>query len=194
MLTEIVAIVDRSGSMSATRVAAENGLNEFIAEQKKAAGECYITVHEFDDRFETPVPRQDITWCPKYHLTPRASTALFDAVGRGVSAIPLSSTNVVVIVVTDGGENASREWTGDSVKKLIQARQELGWKFIFIGAGISAYAGQQMGFDQSLANSGTGKSFTQTYGTLSSSIMNTRNAGVAYGGLSGAESATIENS
>lgn len=194
MLTEIVAIVDRSGSMGTTQVEAENGLNAFIAEQKKLPGECYITVSDFDDRFETPIPRQDITWCPKYKLVPRGMTALFDAVGRGVSAIPTSSTNVIVIVVTDGGENSSREWSGDKVKALIESRKELGWKFIFIGAGVDAFAGQQMGFNQSVANSGMAKSFTQTYGTLSSSIANARTANVAYSGLTSDEEDLIKNS
>lgn len=148
--TAIAVVVDRSGSMASIQLEAENGLNEFIAEQKKQDGKATLRLDQFDNVFETVFPTQDIQNVPRYHLQPRGMTALNDGIGKTVTefgaelaALPEDERpgNVVVVVVTDGGENSSREFTTERVKELVKEQEDkYGWTFIFLAANMDAIA------------------------------------------------------
>ncbi len=149
-LTDITVVMDRSGSMAATRKDAEGGLNAFIDDQARRPGFATFTLVQFDTKYEfvhRAVPIQMVGHC---RLEPRGCTALLDAVGRAVSEtgerlrMMLESDRpglVVFVIVTDGEENSSREYTKDQVKNLIDRQHsEWKWEFIFLGANVDAFA------------------------------------------------------
>jgi uncharacterized protein YegL len=153
--SDITIVVDRSGSMASIRKDAEGGINTFIADQAKAPGEAVLTLVQFDDKYEfvhTATPLKDV---PPYALNPRGSTALLDAVGRAITETGerLAKMDeaqrpklVAFVIVTDGHENASREFTLAKVREAItEQRDKYNWQFTFLGADDAAFQGGQMG-------------------------------------------------
>jgi len=127
----------------------EGGLNSFIEEQKQFPGQALLTLAQFDDEYEIVHPIMDIKDVPAYTLTPRGFTALLDGIGKFITEVgeQLSKKpederpgKVIICIVTDGGENASKEWKDpEQVKKLIKQQQdEYQWEIIFLGANIDA--------------------------------------------------------
>lgn len=158
--TETILIIDRSGSMSSIKGDMEGGLNAFIEDQKKVEGENYVTYYQFDDEFEKVFELKSIEKVGSIKINPRGMTALVDAVGRGVnetiSRIERTTESekpeaVLVYIITDGYENASREYTNDKVKALIKkAEDDYGFKFMFLGADIDSFSvGGNWGLDSS---------------------------------------------
>ena len=158
--THILAIVDRSGSMGAGNVYLEmqNALNTFFEEQAAVDGKCLVDYYQFDTSYnkvyeDTPVADA------KAVIEPRGMTALLDALGRGTvdlgKKLAAKSEDdrpgkVLVVVVTDGMENSSREYTADAVKALVEKQQdEYNWDYVFLGANMDAVAvGGLYGFKQ----------------------------------------------
>jgi uncharacterized protein YegL len=149
-LTEIVAVVDRSGSMNSCREEMEGGFNSFIDTQKKAPGEARLTLVQFDDRYDVVhngVPIKDV---PPFQLEPRGWTALRDAVGRAITEVGnrLDKTPedqrpglVVVMIVTDGKENHSREFSAAQVREMISRQEKVyNWQFMYLGANHDVFA------------------------------------------------------
>jgi hypothetical protein len=149
-LTDITVVMDRSGSMEACRTDAEGGLNQFVEDQKKQGGEALFTLVQFDTEYEfvhKGVPVRDV---PRLTLVPRGSTALLDALGRAIvetgerlTAMPEGDRPglVVFVILTDGGENASREYTRAKVKEMVEHQQNAyKWKFTYLGANQDAFA------------------------------------------------------
>jgi uncharacterized protein YegL len=146
--TEIVLIVDRSGSMSTIKGDMEGGFKTFINEQKKQPGEATITYYQFDDQFEKVFEAKNIKDVDGITIDPRGMTALVDASCRAIDQVGtrLSNTpetdrpsNVMVVMITDGAENASKEFTADQLKEKIKHQTDkYNWKFIFLGANIDA--------------------------------------------------------
>lgn len=159
-LTDIVILVDRSGSMSSMRDDMEGGIRQLIADQKSKSGSATLTLVQFDvglpDVVFDRVPLESVN--PEaYSLIPRGGTALLDALGSAIAnegnALRLMQDAerpglVVFVVVTDGEENSSREYTLEQIKASITTQQETyGWKFIFLGANQDAFkTGATMGF------------------------------------------------
>jgi hypothetical protein len=149
-LTDITVVLDRSGSMGACREEAENGLNNFVAEQQKLTGECNFSLMQFDTEYEVVHNGIPLDEVPKFTLMPRGMTALLDAVGRAInevgerlSALPERDRPelVVFVIVTDGLENASHECTRDQIRQMIEHQQaKHQWKFSFLGANQDAFA------------------------------------------------------
>lgn len=147
-LTYIGVLVDRSGSMDSMCAEMESALTAFLAQQAGQPGEARVTLAQFDNAYETVYHWQPITDAPAYHLEPRNSTALLDAIGRLVteSGATLSSLpagerpgTVLIVIITDGYENASRVHTEDSIKAMIRLQQDkYSWQFVFLGANIDA--------------------------------------------------------
>lgn len=143
-LTHIYFLLDRSGSMASICDDTIGGFNTFIAEQRKHSSECRVTLAQFDDRYELVYADRAIAEVPALHLQPRGMTALLDAIGRLVTdagsrlaRLPESERpgTVIVGIMTDGHENASREWTHSAVKALIQHQSEVyDWEFLYMGA------------------------------------------------------------
>ena len=152
-LTELVYIIDRSGSMHSLTSDTVGGYNAFIEEQKKLEGQAYLTTVLFDDRYELFCDHVDIMEAK--HMTEadchaRGCTALMDAVGKTINSVGarLAKTpedqrpsKVLFMIMTDGYENASKEFSRSAVKKMIEHQQTVySWQFLFVGAGIDAYA------------------------------------------------------
>lgn len=155
--THLLVIVDRSGSMAPVAADMIGGINEFFSAQAKLDGKCLVDYAQFDTVYEevfTDTPVADA----KAVLTPRGGTALLDAVGKAATDLGQKLADkaegarpgtVMVIVVTDGYENSSREWTADSVKALIKKQEDkYNWQFTFLGANMDAVAvGASFGFN-----------------------------------------------
>lgn len=149
-LTDITLVVDRSGSMQSIQSDAEGGINAFIQDQSKQPGEALLTLVQFDTEYEFIHRGVPIATVPPYQLHPRGSTALLDAVGRAVNEtgerlakMPEADRPglVVIVVMTDGHENSSREFTKAQIKQMIEHQQQTyNWQFIFLGANQDAFA------------------------------------------------------
>ncbi len=149
-------LLDRSGSMSSLHGAVVDGFNEFLSGQKAKAGAALrLTVVQFDDQdphevVVGPVDLHDVGPLKPEQFQPRGMTPLYDAVGRLIAAAEhevatraewgLPAEDVVVVIFTDGLENASREWDQRRVFDRIRAKQAEGWTFVFLGANQDSYA------------------------------------------------------
>lgn len=148
---EIVAILDRSGSMDTIKLDAIGGFNTFIDEQKQQDGEANLTVVLFDNQYEILQDRvnlKDAIKLDNKNYIPRGGTALFDAIGKTIATFRERHAKgevqggLICSILTDGEENSSKEFkTTDSIKKLItEAESELGWSFVFLAANQDAFA------------------------------------------------------
>lgn len=152
-LTEIVYILDRSGSMAGLEADTIGGFNSMMEKQKKTGEKAYVSTVLFDDRREVLHDRVPINKIGKmtdkeYYV--RGSTALLDAVGEAIRHIGNvhkyarpedRPEKTIFVITTDGLENASSQYSYDEVRKMVKHRQEeYGWEFIFVGANIDAYA------------------------------------------------------
>ena len=150
-ITELVFILDRSGSMSGLEADTIGGFNAMIEKQKKQDGECYVSTVLFDNVSEVlhdRVKLTDIKPMTDKEYTVRGCTALIDAIGGAIHHIGNVHRyarnedvpeHTVFVITTDGIENASRKYTSDKVKAMIERQKEQhGWEFLFIGANIDA--------------------------------------------------------
>lgn len=151
-LTELVFILDRSGSMSGLESDTIGGFNGMIEKQKDEAGEVLVSTVLFDDVSEVLHDRVDIRkirpMTEKEYFV-RGCTALLDAVGGAIKHIKTVRKEMpkeerpektIFIITTDGMENASQRYSYDKVKKMIEKRQAKNWEFIFLGANMDAVA------------------------------------------------------
>lgn len=150
-LTELVFILDKSGSMSGLKKDTIGGYNAMLEQQRKVDGECVITTVLFDNRYALLHDRIDIraiqSISEKEYFV-GGSTALLDAIGKTIHKIGTAQKNtaedyraekVMFVIITDGEENASRHYSSVQVKEMIQRQKErYGWEFIFLGANIDA--------------------------------------------------------
>jgi hypothetical protein len=141
----ITAILDRSGSMNTIIKDSIGGINSFINEQKKLAdlGDAFVTVKIFDDKHEelfNSVALADVKEITTDQYVPRGMTALYDAIGSTLVELEAKNKkNNVIAILTDGGENASKEFNGSKVKELITKAEAKGWKFIYLGANQDSF-------------------------------------------------------
>jgi len=159
--TDITFILDRSGSMSGKEAAVKSGFKEFIDKQRELPGKATISVFQFDDIYEAIYENMDlenITGLDDYK--PRNMTALNDAIGKTItskgtyysSLKPLDRPEkVILVIVTDGMENASKEFTGEQVKQMVEHQQaKYNWEILYIGSNQDAvFTGVSMGADMS---------------------------------------------
>jgi hypothetical protein len=161
-LTHLYFLLDRSGSMQSIKSDIEGGFAAFVNEQRAAAGECRATLAQFDDVYELVYADRPIADVPPLDLRPRNMTALHDAMGRliteagqSLAALPEDQRpgTVIVAIMTDGLENASKEWRADSIKALVeQQTQHYGWQFLYMGADQDAVeVGAGLGIDRDLS-------------------------------------------
>ena len=150
-LTEIVFILDRSGSMSGLEADTIGGFNSMIEKQKKENGEALISTVLFDNVSEVihdRVPVQKVEPMTDNDYSVRGCTALLDAIGGAIHHIGNVHKyarnedvpeHTLFVITTDGMENASRRYDSETVKKMIERQKEkYGWEFLFLGANIDA--------------------------------------------------------
>ncbi len=152
-LTEIVYILDRSGSMSGLEADTIGGFNSMMEKQKKTGEEALVSTVLFDDVREVihdrvPLDKVEEMTAEQYYV--RGCTALLDAIGNAIHHIGNihkyareedRPAKTVFVITTDGMENASREYSYGQIKKMVKRQQEkYGWEFIFIGANIDSFA------------------------------------------------------
>jgi hypothetical protein len=192
-LTEIICIIDRSGSMESIRDDAIGGFNAFLEEQKKQPGKALLTYCQFDTEYDiihNGKPIQEVP--PLDHATyvPRGSTALLDAIGRTVNEVGarLDKTpeherpgKVIVVVLTDGQENASREFNRQQIKDMIDRQSgQFNWQFVYLSADANGFTdAMNIGIhaDAFVAFQNTGDSTRKAYSTVSSAVSGYRSSG-----------------
>jgi uncharacterized protein YegL len=150
-LTELVFILDKSGSMSGLETDTIGGYNSMLAKQQAVEGECRITTVLFDNNYELLHDRIDIRAVSpisekEYQIG--GSTALLDAIGRTIHKIgnaqkhtanEYRAEKVMLVIITDGEENSSREYSAKRIKQMIERQKSrYEWEFIFLGANIDA--------------------------------------------------------
>lgn len=153
-LTYIALVLDRSSSMSSVREATIAGFNAFLEEQRKAPGEALVTFASFADTYELhrdAVPLGSIEPLNEQTYSPHGNTALYDGIGKTIDAIGTRlaampeahrPAKVLVVIQTDGEENASRTYNRLSITSMINhQRTKYNWNFVFIGASEAAVAG-----------------------------------------------------
>jgi hypothetical protein len=192
--THILAIVDRSGSMAWNEVDKEMtaALNTLFKEQAALDGKCLVDYAQFDTEFEKVYEDRPVAYATA-KIEPRYGTALIDAIGQGTTelgrklkALPETQRpgKVLVAVVTDGGENSSREYRADQVKDMLTEQQDkYGWDYVFLGANIDAVeVGNLYGFKSS-------KSMTFDTANTGETINSLNVYASAYRGTAGASAA-----
>lgn len=167
-LTEMVFILDRSGSMGNLTSDTIGGFNSMIAKQKDEQGEAYVTTVLFDDQYEVlhdHIDINEISPMTNKEYFARGCTALLDAIGKSINSIGarineeeenVRPDKVVFIITTDGFENSSKEFTRQKIKEMIKHQQEkYSWTFMFLGANIDAV--------REAASLGINTDFAKTY-------------------------------
>lgn len=149
---EIAVIPDRSGSMQSIASDAIGGFNAFVEAQRREPDAARLSLILFDDQYEVPlksIPLAEVPPLTSRTFIPRGSTALLDAIGRTLAKMTQSFSarpaqakprKVILAILTDGQENASREYTQHHIADLIAAKRELGWEFVFPAANQDAIA------------------------------------------------------
>ncbi|MBQ7688744.1 MAG: VWA domain-containing protein [Clostridia bacterium] len=188
-VTELVFILDRSGSMAGLESDTIGGFNALIEKQKKQEGECFVSTVLFDSESEVLYDRVKLSQVRPMtdkDYSVRGCTALIDAIGGAVRHIGNIHkyareedvpAHTLFVITTDGMENASRRYTSDEVKRMVERRkEENGWEFLFIGANIDAVeTAKNIGIDENRAvdyhadKKGTGvvyEAVAETVGTL----------------------------
>ena len=149
--TELVFILDRSGSMSGLEADTIGGYNAMLEKQKREAGEATVTTVLFDDQYELlhdHIDLNDIAPITDREYYVRGCTALLDAIGRTIQKIANvqkhtlpenRADRVLFVITTDGMENASREYNYEQIRRMVELEKaEYGWEFLFLGANIDA--------------------------------------------------------
>ena len=163
--TDITVLLDRSGSMASIQSDVEGGFARFLDDQRKIPGNCRLSLTQFDSEgIDEVYGGRPIAEAPALTLEPRGWTPLLDAVGRTIertgsrySGMPESKRpgRVLFVIITDGKENASREFGKEQVRALVdRQRRVYNWEFIYLGANVDAFAeagGMGIGADYAAA-------------------------------------------
>lgn len=190
--TEIVVILDRSGSMMSIQKDMVGGFNTFIEEQKKVPGKCSVSLYQFDTEYGVVYEQKDLNEVPSLELVPRGGTALLDAVGLTSVAVGARLAKlpeeqrpgaVILLIITDGQENSSKEYTYEMVRKTIETQEKTyAWKYVYLGCDASTMKeGGMLGIANTSSYKGTGQGVNAMYGVVSRSVGSYRNAVAAAG-------------
>lgn len=141
--TEIVCVIDRSGSMESIKTDAIGGFNNFLKEQQNEPGEATMTIMLFDDKFEflcQGKPVKEVEPLSDKTFVPRGSTALLDAIGETITSLnERNPEKAIIMILTDGHENASRIYNKGKIKQMIDACKENKWFVAYLSADAEAF-------------------------------------------------------
>jgi len=207
-LTEIVYILDRSGSMAGFEEAAVSGFNTMLREQQSTVGDALLTLHLFDDAHHRLIDRQPIQSVrpiTQADFEPRGMTALYDAIGSTIDSLghTLHLTpeherpgHVVITTFTDGLENASIKYSQSHLRELIShQRTKYSWEFLFLAADEEALlTASDIGVDQSSTAAVAKSSYgiTNSARAWSNSVQESRQALAQYGSVSLDEKSALQ--
>ncbi len=181
MTTEIICILDRSGSMSTQADEVINNFNKFLKEQQSVDGDANLTLVLFDDQYEIvydSLPLKEVPPLTSGTYYTRGLTAMNDAIGRTLNERQRAD-KAIVLIHTDGYENASKEYTYDTVKTLVD-KLKTKWEFIFVGGDIDAKnIGSNLGFLNSANVSNTPLGIENTYRNFSTCTTAYRTGGLS---------------
>lgn len=181
--TEIVVVLDRSGSMGSIAPATVEGFNTFLTEQQNAEGEATITLVQFDDRYELNYQSVPVKNASPLILgesfVPRGSTALYDAIGKTIEELK-TDKDVVFVIITDGEENSSKVYKQEAIFKMIEnCEKEERWKFLFLAANQDAIkAGRSIGIKggNSITYAATTDGASKVFRSMSANTANYRSS------------------
>lgn len=192
--THITIILDRSGSMESIRTDTIGGFNAFLEQQQQEPGTATLTLVQFDSRAPYEIihgfaPIESVPALTPATFVPRGSTPLLDALGQGINDLEQSiaqiteaarPSKVILVVVTDGMENASREFNRAQIQAMIQEKSEKdGWQFVFLSADLAAMGdARSVGIspESSLLFEKSGKGSAEAWGSVSASTSDYRSA------------------
>jgi uncharacterized protein YegL len=190
-LTEIVAILDKSGSMRGLTDDTIGGYNTFLEEQKAVPGDVNLTTILFNHEYEALHQRVNIHKAKNITNTEyvaKGNTALLDALGKSINELGSALQNtdekdrpgkVLFLIITDGAENSSREYSLEKIKEMVELqRNTYNWEFIFMGANIDSFStANSMGIGRSFNYSATGEGINWVHHSLSTATLNYRKHG-----------------
>jgi hypothetical protein len=183
MNTEILVIADESGSMQTLKDDANGGFRNFVDEQKNVDGEARLTLVKFANHVHQVYQGSALGWVPDLDLKPRGNTALYDALGLTLNAqrdriVKEGWANlVIVMVMTDGQENASTEYTKEGIASLVSMAEANGWKFIWMMSNQDAFTtAKSLGSAaaRSMTHAATGQGTYDSYAYASHETQNLR--------------------
>lgn len=193
-LSELVFLLDMSGSMSGLENDTIGGFNSFIQEQKNKEGEALLTTILFDHEYEVlhnGLNIQEVKPLTNKEYHPRGSTALLDAIGKTIVNVGHrlngmkeedKPSKVIFVITTDGYENSSKEFNQKQIKEMIEHQTNIyNWQFLFLGANIDAVTtAQNFGIHGQFASNYSSSSIgTQSvYTSLTKTVSNYRDTGV----------------
>lgn len=184
--TDIIVVLDRSGSMGKIAKDMVGGFLTFTVAQQKTPGECRLSLYQFDTHYEVVYEGKPIADVPLLELVPRGSTALLDAVGQTIAAtgerlnkLPEDQRPgaVVFLIITDGQENSSKEYTYEKVQAMIEHQKtQYSWQFAYLGSDLStSHEASRIG-TQSLNYAATPRGVQEVYQVIGESVSDYRNA------------------
>lgn len=192
MRTELICILDRSGSMESMAKEAIGGFNGFLDDQKAIPDPANMTVVLFDNEYKVlhnAIDIQDVSPMDELQYQPRGTTALLDAIGKTIGDVrerintqlaeirkvkaDAIAPKVIVMIMTDGQENSSKEYSKAKVKELIEGCKKDSWQFLFLSADMDGFAeAANWGFDVNMrvGYAGTGTAQMRGYNYTSNVI------------------------
>ena len=193
-VTEIVCVLDKSGSMSSVKDDAIGGFNSFLEQQKKLPGDAKLTLVLFNHHYEMKIDGAklaDVSPLNERTYVPEGNTALLDAVGRAVTDVvnrinkapdDEKPDKVIVMILTDGQENSSSDYTNEKIKSLIEKQQkESSWDFVFLAANQDAFStGGRLGVcgASTMSYAGTGVGTQSAYQCMANYVTRSRSGQV----------------
>jgi hypothetical protein len=184
---DFTVVLDRSGSMHSVASDTVGGFNRFVEDQKAAPGRAVLTLVQFDTEYEFVHRAVPVGQVPPLDFHPRGGTALLDALGRAIvetgerlAAMPEDARpgKIAFVVLTDGQENSSREYTRERVFEMIRRQnEEYSWQFLFLGANqdaISAASSIGIPAAAAMTYAGTGQGTARAMNSASSALRSYR--------------------
>jgi uncharacterized protein YegL len=206
---DITVLLDRSGSMNGLQNDTIGGFNRFVDEQKKVAGKALLTLIQFDGEYEVNyscLPLSEVKDLTTETYIPRGSTALLDALGKSIVAAGWRFSTlheeyrpgkVIFLIITDGQENASLEYTGERIKSMVKEQTDTyNWQFVYIGANVDSFdESAKLGIQLSNAYNykATGQGVAAAFAGLSMSTTNYRSFTKTSMAFTDDEKATIDS-